>query len=176
MYALSKVHSDTPSAEAHFLATLVPASTARSNKGTVKFKDLFIPPPPAPKLASPSPVGQVRRQTVPCEDNVAKELNVISLPKGQKPTTRSVSLSTKASSTSAKLSPCTSPNRHLGVEDAPAISGSDHLSASRKKTTGATSKAGKKSPSKRIKLTEKEKLLQGRREKFCLLGQLVCKQ
>ena len=50
MYAMNKRPSNEVSPEEQFLAKLAPVAVKRSIKGKVEFKDLFIPPPPAPSL------------------------------------------------------------------------------------------------------------------------------
>ena len=50
MYAMNKKPSNELSPEEQFLAKLAPTAVGRSAGGKVEFKDLFIPPPPAPSL------------------------------------------------------------------------------------------------------------------------------
>ena len=45
-------HQPEATEEERFLAALVSTSTAKTNDGRIEFKDLYIPPPPAPKLNS----------------------------------------------------------------------------------------------------------------------------
>ena len=163
LYTLNKLLFEAPSAEAQFLATLVPVGTAKSAEGVIEFKDLFIPPPPAPKLSLPASDGQTQRLAAPSQDKGKKELN---------PSPLTSAAVVKTMTLPAKASPCASPWQ-LSIDETLAAQGSGLLSPGARRSSLGGCKASKKSPLRKGKLTEKEKLLQGRREKLCLLGKCL---
>ena len=147
------------SEQERFLSTLVTPSPVRSSDGTILFKELYIPPPPAPKLESVMSVHSNPRLV-----SLPRKSSSLSL-SGRNSPNKSVSTSKGAHP------PSVSPLKPDLLATTLASPSSSDL---KKKSSTNTVSKGKKVPTttSRSKV-EKEKLLQIKREKYCAPGWLV---
>ena len=140
MYCMNDKPKSATSQE-RFLSTLVSPKIAKSNEGRVEFKELYIPPPPAPQLESVIKKTTTRTPSV-------------SLP-GQK------SPRTPVGSPIIPHSPSVSPVKQRD----------SNSSLKKKSSTNVSKTSVKKPPVAVSKnKTEKEKLLHVKREKYCATG------
>ena len=128
--------------EEKFLAALVSTSTAKSNDGRIEFKDLYIPPPPAPKLNSVLEKASSKLHITLSVETITPKVSNQGI-KSPKPPRSPVG--------SRSTSPSRSPRQHQISE-----------TTSKK---NITSKGNMKR-----KQNDKEKLLQVKRERFCAPG------
>ena len=140
MYCMNDKPKSATSQE-RFLSTLVSPKIAKSNEGRVEFKELYIPPPPAPQLES------VIKKTTTRTPSVSLS--------GQKPPR------TPVGSPIIPHSPSVSPVKQRD----------SNSSLKKKSSTNVSKTSVKKPPVAVSKnKTEKEKLLHVKREKYCATG------
>ena len=131
--------------EERFLSALVSTSTAKTNDGRIEFKDLYIPPPPAPKLNSVLEKASSKLHMTLSVETITPKVSKQGI-KSPKPPRSPVG--------SRSTSPSRSPRQHQISE-----------TTSKKNITS-------KGNTKR-KQNDKEKLLQVKRERFCAPGKYI---
>ena len=131
--------------EERFLAALVSTSTAKTNDGRIEFKDLYIPPPPAPKLNSVLEKASSKLHMTLSVETITPKVSKQGIESPKPPRSPVGSRST---------SPSRSPRQHQISE-----------TTSKKNITS-------KGNTKR-KQNDKEKLLQVKRERFCAPGKYI---
>ena len=144
-----KKHQDKTmtSKEEGFIASLVTPSVAQTSKGRGEFKELFLPPPPLPDISHILSTNPSKRTRTPSPSKESSD---------NKKQTR------KPPGSSQSSTP---------VHDSSSSSLSSH--SKKNLTQGVSSTKLKKTPPKSnspTKLSEKQKLLQPSRERFCLPG------
>ncbi len=150
MYSMNDKPKSATSQE-RFLSTLVTPKFATSNEGKIEFKELYIPPPPAPQL----------------ESVITKSMGGINIPS----ITRTSSMNL-----SGRISPLSSsPKVPRSPSVTPIIQSDGGL---KKKSSSNVSKTTTKKPPPLAtvamnKTTDKEKLLHIKREKYCATGILT---
>lgn len=133
--------------EEAFLASLVTPLVAQTSKGRGEFKELFLPPPPLPDISHILSTNPSKRTRTPSPSKESSD---------NKKQTR------KPPGSSQSSTP---------VHDSSSSSLSSH--SKKNLTQGVSSTKLKKTPPKSnspTKLSEKQKLLQPSRERFCLPG------
>ena len=155
--------------EEKFLAALVSTSTAKSNDGRIEFRDLYIPPPPAPKLNSVLEKASSKLHMTLSVETITPKVSKQGI-KSPKPPRSPVGSRSTSPSRSAVGSRSTSPSRSpVGSRStSPSRSPRQHQISETTSKKNITSKGNTKR-----KQNDKEKLLQVKRERFCAPGKYI---